>query len=123
MYVDPITRQTFNYANHIPCENNQQNVIALDPDTDQKYVVTPQPIKKTLLYYLNQLIQTDISSDTFTAQDACIHAQKELKHSRNRVLFRKHSDNTLHLLCEAINYAIMSKQSSKLLPINLFKSL
>ena len=35
MYVDPITRQTFEYANQIPCENNPQNVISLDPDTDQ----------------------------------------------------------------------------------------
>ena len=43
VYVDPITRQTFNYANQIPCENNPQSVIALDPDTDQFYVSTPQP--------------------------------------------------------------------------------
>ena len=35
IYVDPITRQTFEYANQIPCENNPQNVISLDPDTDQ----------------------------------------------------------------------------------------
>ena len=38
MYVDPITRQTFEYANQIPCENNPQNVISLDPDTDQYYI-------------------------------------------------------------------------------------
>ena len=31
MYVDPITRQSFEYANQIPCENNPQNVISLDP--------------------------------------------------------------------------------------------
>ena len=46
MYVDPSTRQTFEYANQIPCENNPQNVISLDPDTDQYYVLIPQPIKK-----------------------------------------------------------------------------
>ena len=55
MYVDPITRQTFEYANQIPCENNPQNVISLDPDTDQYYVLTPQPIKKDPLLLLNQL--------------------------------------------------------------------
>ena len=54
-YVDPITRQTFEYANQIPCENNPQNVISLDPDTDQYYVLTPQPIKKIPLFFLNQL--------------------------------------------------------------------
>ena len=34
MYVDPITRQTFNYATPIECGNNPKNVIELDPDTD-----------------------------------------------------------------------------------------
>ena len=53
MYVDAITRPTFEYANQIPCENNPQNVISLDPDTD--YVSTPQPKTKTLHYSLNQL--------------------------------------------------------------------
>ena len=38
-----LLRQTFEYANQIPCENNPQNVISLDPDTDQFYVLTPQP--------------------------------------------------------------------------------
>ena len=42
MYVDPITRQTFEYANQIPWESNPQNVFALDPETDQFYVLTPQ---------------------------------------------------------------------------------
>ena len=81
MYVDPITRQTFEYANQIPCENNPQNVISLDPDTDQYYVLTPQPIKKDppLLFEPTQ-IQTAISPNTFTAQEAGIYSQKELKH-------------------------------------------
>ena len=33
-YVDPITRQTFNYATPIECGKNPQNIIELDPDTD-----------------------------------------------------------------------------------------
>ena len=35
MFVDPTTRQTFEYANQLPCEHNPQIVNALDPDTDQ----------------------------------------------------------------------------------------
>ena len=46
MYVDPIARQTFEYENQIPCENNPQNVISLDQDTDQYYFLTPQPNEK-----------------------------------------------------------------------------
>ena len=34
MYVDPITRQTFNSATPKECGNNPQNIIELDPDTD-----------------------------------------------------------------------------------------
>ena len=44
--LNQITRQTFNYANQIPCKNSPQNVLALDPDTDQYYFLTPQLNKK-----------------------------------------------------------------------------
>ena len=48
MYVDPITRQTFNYATPIKCGKNPQNIIDLDSDTDDGdfYVLTPDPFKK-----------------------------------------------------------------------------
>ena len=46
MYVDPITRQIFEYANKNPCENNPQIVFSLDPDTDHYHVLNPQPIRK-----------------------------------------------------------------------------
>ena len=128
MYIDPITRQTFKYANQFPCEDNPQNMIALDPDTDQYYILTPQPIKKEpplfkLLLALLNLKQTTNSHNTFTAQDAGFSSQKELKHIWNRVLFTKHSDNTLKLLGKAIRYEFMSKQSSEFLPNNPYKSL
>ena len=91
-YVDPITRQTFDYATRIPCENNPQNLIALDPDTDQYYVLTPKPIKRDppLLFEPRQ-IQTAISPNTFTAQEAGIYSNQELQHFRT--IF--HLPNTL----------------------------
>ena len=36
------------YVNQIPCGNNPQNVFALDPDTDQYFVSTPEADKKDL---------------------------------------------------------------------------
>ena len=45
MYVDPITRQTFEYASQIPFENNPQNDIALGTDTTQNYVLSPETKK------------------------------------------------------------------------------
>ena len=46
IYVDPITRQTYDYATSIPCDNNSRNIIELDPDTDDQdfYILRPEPI-------------------------------------------------------------------------------
>ena len=100
--------------------------MSLDPDTDQNYVLTPQPIKKDHTLPSKKeptQVQTAISPNTFTAQDAGIYSQKEVKHSWNRVLFTKHSDNISQLLGKAISYEFMSKQSSELLPDNPNRSL
>ena len=34
MYVDPITRQTYDYATPIICDNNPRNLFELNPDSD-----------------------------------------------------------------------------------------
>ena len=36
MYVDPNTRQTYDYATPIACDNNPRNFIELDPDSDDQ---------------------------------------------------------------------------------------
>ena len=102
MYVDPITRQTFEYAKQIPCENNPQNVVSLDPDTDQYYVLTPQPIKKDpLLLFEPTQVQTAISPNTFTAQDAGIFSQKDKKNS-NIFGIVYYLLNTLMIQCNSL---------------------
>ena len=45
LYVDPINRQTFEYANQKQCENNPRKVTAVDTDTDQYYALTRHPNK------------------------------------------------------------------------------
>ena len=107
MYVHPITRQTFNYATPIQCDNNPQNIIELDPDSDNTdfYILTPEPIKKEppQMFKPTQ-IKTTISPNTFTAQDAGIYSNADLNQFWNRVVFAKHSDTTLQLLGRAITY-------------------
>ena len=48
MYVDTITRQTYDYATPIACDNNPRNIIELDPDADDQdfYNLGPEPIKR-----------------------------------------------------------------------------
>ena len=107
MYVDPITRQTFNNATPIECGNNPQNIIELDPDADDGdfYVLTPDPLKREppQMFKPTQ-IKTTITPNTFTAQDAGIYSNAELDQFWNRVLFAKHSDTTLQLLLKSLGY-------------------
>ena len=105
MYVDPITRQTFNYATPIECGNNPQKIIELDPDSNDGdfYVLTPEPLKREAPQMFKPTqIKTTITPNTFTAQDAGIYSTAELDQFWNRVLFAKHSDTTLQLLGKSL---------------------
>ena len=44
MYLDPISKQTFKYSTPISCDNIPQNVMALNLDTDEHYVLTPKAV-------------------------------------------------------------------------------
>ena len=107
MYVDPITRQTYDYATPVTCDNNPRNIIELDPDSDDQdfYILGPEPIKrKPRLMFTPSQIKTTIRPNTFTAQDAGIYSNAELDQFWNRVFFSKHSDSTLQLLGKALSF-------------------
>ena len=81
MYVDTITRQTYDYATPITCDNNPRNIIELDPDSDDEdfYILEPEPIKrKPPLSLTPSQIKTTIRPNTFTAQDAGVYSNAEL---------------------------------------------
>ena len=114
MYVDSITRQTYDYATPITCDNNPRNNIELDPDSDDQdfYILGPEPIKrKPPLMFTTSQIKTTIPPNTFTAQDAGIYSNAELDQFRNRILFSKHSDSTLQLLGKALSYSFCSSST------------
>ena len=116
MYVDPTTRQTFNYATQIECGNNPQNIIELDPDTDDRdfYVLTPDPLKREAPQMFKPTpIRTTMTPNTFTAQDAGIYSNAELNQFWNRVLFGKHSDTTLQLLGKSLSFGFVTVHNEK----------
>ena len=81
MYVDPITRQTFDYATPITCDKIPRNIIELHPDSDDQeiYILGPERIKrKPPLMFTPSQIKTTIRPNHFTAQDAGIHSNAEL---------------------------------------------
>ena len=116
MYVDPITRQTFNYATPIECGNNPQNIIELDPDADDTdfYVLTPDPLKREAPQMFKPTqIKTTITPNTFTAQDAGIYSNAELDQFWNRVLIAKHSNTTLQLLGKSLSYDFITVHNER----------
>ena len=121
MYVDPITRQTYEYATSFTCDNKARNIIELDLDSDDRdfYIVGPEPIKrKTPLMFTPSQIKTTIRPNTFTAQDAGIYSNAELDQLWNRILFSEHSDSTLQLLGKAFSYITVHLQAKS--PQTLF---
>ena len=64
MYVDPITRQTYDYATPIACDNNPRNIFELDPDSEDQgfYFLGPDTIKrKPPLMFTPSQIETTLS--------------------------------------------------------------
>ena len=116
MYVDPITRQIFNYATPIECGNNPQNLIELDPDSDDEdfFVLTPEPLKREApRMFKPTQIKTTITPNTNTAQDAGIFSNAELDQFLNRVVFAKHSDTTLQLLGKSLSYDFITVHNER----------
>ena len=67
MYVDRITRQTFEYATPIACDNNPRNIYEIDPDADDQdfYILGSEPIKLKLpLIFTPSQIKTTVRPNT-----------------------------------------------------------
>ena len=71
MYVDPTTRQTYDYATPVACDNNSGKIFELDPDSDDQdfYILGPEPNKRKPPHMFTSQIKTTIRRNTFTAQD------------------------------------------------------
>ena len=62
MYVDPITRQTYNYATPIPCDNNPRNIIELDLILMTKiFIFFAQNLQKENLLLCLHLIKSKLN--------------------------------------------------------------
>ena len=106
MYVDPITRRTYEFAAPITFDINPRNII------EYFYILGPEPIKrKPPLMFTPSQSKTTIRPNTFTAQDAGIYSNAELDQFWIRILFSKHSDSTLQLLGKALSYSFISSNT------------
>ena len=111
MYVDPITRRTYDYATPIACDNNPRNTIELDTDSNF-YNLGPEHIEPNpQLMFTPSQVKTTLRPNAFTAQDAGIYSNAELDQFWNRVLISKLSDSTLQLLGEDLSYSFISSNT------------
>ena len=106
---------TFNYATPIGCGNNPQNIIELDPDSDDEdfYVLTPEPLKREAPQMFKPTQIKTITPNTFTTQDAGIYSNAEIDQFWNRVLFAKQSDTTLQLLGKSLSYEFITVHNER----------
>ena len=79
MSSDPPRRQNFDFVTLISCDNSPQNALALGPDHDRSYVLTPKIVLRAnpTLSELEQ-IPSEKSPSTFTVQEAGIFSNDEL---------------------------------------------
>ena len=114
MYAVPNTRQTYDYATPVACDNNPRNIIELDTDTDDQdfYILGPEFLKhKRPIMFTPSQNKTTMRPNTFTAQDAGISSNAELDQFWNRIIFSKHSDSTLQLLGNGPRYSFISSNA------------
>ena len=81
MYVNSITRQTYDYATPILCENNPRNITELDhiADDQDTYNLLPEPLEQKPPQMITPLqIRTRKRPNTFTTKDAGIYSKAEL---------------------------------------------
>ena len=102
MYIDPITRQSFNSATSISCDNNPPIVIASDFVNDKHNILKPKPVSRaTLAFFEAQQFPSPRSLIVFTAQGAGYFSHAEVTNFSNRLIVIIHSDTTLKLLDKA----------------------
>ena len=111
MYVNLITRQSFDFSTPIPCEAIPRNIIVVDPGANNEdfSILRPEPMKrKPPLIITPTHLKSKRRPNNFTALDAGIYSNAQLDQFRYRILYRNHSDTTLPLLGKALGYSFMS---------------
>ena len=77
----------------IPYGTTPQNIIVLGPDTDQNFLLTPEPNKKyPPQIFQQQLRKAAMSPNTFSTQESGKNSKQKPKQFWKRVLFAKNSE-------------------------------
>ncbi len=103
-FVDPITRQTFEFANEITCDGGHQNVFQLDMDFDDSWyqlLPEPTPHKKPNTFAPMEISRITKFADYSTA-GAGMFTQQELEKFWNKIVLHQKSNTVLQKFSQEI---------------------
>ena len=103
-FVDPITRQTYDFASEIPCLGDYTNVIQLDLENDNTWYQLspdPMPFKKPLLFKPTEFGHI-IQFPTFDTRRAGMYTPKQMKNFWDNTIHASASDTVLKKLTRTI---------------------
>ena len=99
---DTLTRQSFNYDNQKSVDNKPQKNLELELDIDEHHVLTlRQVLRPTPTLFQRIQVQSAVSPNKLTAEEAAAFSNAEISKFWVRVLSTKHSHTTLELLGKA----------------------
>ena len=102
--VDPITRQTYDFASEIPCLGGYTNVFHLDLENDNswfKLLLDPIPFNKTLLFKPTELGHTT-QFRTFDTRRDGMYTPKQVKIFWDNIIHASASDTVIRKLTRTI---------------------
>ena len=105
MCIDPITRETYNFATSLSCDNIPQNDIALDLHNDEHYGLIPKSVLSASPRLSRpKQVQSAISPGPYTARKAGTYLNADSTSFWNRVVSTRHSDTILKFMERAISF-------------------
>ena len=79
MYIDPTAKPLFIYAPSISFDNSPKNIITLDPDNDEHFVLTNNPLlRANLTLFEQKSLSICNKPNTPTAQESSVSANAQL---------------------------------------------
>ena len=103
-FVDPITRQTSDFASEIPCLGDYTDVFQLDLENDNSWyqlLLDPMPFNKPLLLKPTELGHIT-QFPTFDTRRAGMYTPKQMKIFWDNIIHASASDTVLNKLTRAI---------------------
>ena len=103
-FVDPITRQTYDFASEIRCMGEYTNVFQLDLENDYSWcqvLPDPMPFNKPLLFKPTELGHST-QFPTFDTRRAGMYTPKQMKNFRDKIIHASVCDTVLKKLTRTI---------------------